>query len=202
MDQQDQKREQIIDAALKRFAHFGLSKTTMNEIASDLSFSKALLYYYFPDKLSLYAAVLEKVFAEITDIVNEALKTAETPEWATDCYIDARHDFFEKYLPLLDFNKFLNIEKYQDLKKIKDKSNESETEHLKAIIQIGVNANRYQVKDITYTAKLLFDAIMGIRTLYINNAQVQFGISKDFLKMISDRQKEIMHIFLKGLEKK
>lgn len=201
MEQQDQKREQIIDAALKRFAHFGLNKTTMNEIAGDLNFSKALLYYYFPDKLSLYAAVLEKVFAEITETVNEALKDAKTPEAAVKIYIDARKSFLEKYFPILDFNKFLDIEKYQVLKKILDKSNESEISHIKSILQIGVCVGKYKVEDIEYIAKLLFDAILGIRILYITNAQIQFGIDRKFLEMISNRQKAIMLIFLKGLEK-
>ena len=58
---QDKKRDAIIDAAEKRFSHFGVAKTTMNEIADDLSISKASLYYYFPDKLNLYAAVLKKL---------------------------------------------------------------------------------------------------------------------------------------------
>ncbi|RYZ16531.1 MAG: TetR family transcriptional regulator, partial [Chitinophagaceae bacterium] len=35
----DQKRESILEAAIRRFAHFGVSKTTMNEIAADLSIS-------------------------------------------------------------------------------------------------------------------------------------------------------------------
>ncbi|WP_017259695.1 TetR/AcrR family transcriptional regulator [Pedobacter arcticus] len=201
MDQQDQKREQIIDAALKRFAHFGLNKTTMNEIAGDLNFSKALLYYYFPDKLSLYAAVLEQVFAEITEVIDKALQDAKTPESAIKIYIEARKSFLEKYFPILDFNKFLNAEKYQVLKKLLNKSNESEIGHIKNIIQIGINAGNYQVKDIEYIAKLLFDAILGVRIIYINTAQVQFGIDKDFLNMISNRQKDIMSIFLKGLEK-
>ena len=64
---QDQKQEAIIEAAIKRFAHFGVSKTTMAEIAADLSFSKASLYYYFPDKLNLFAAV----FKTITDASRE-----------------------------------------------------------------------------------------------------------------------------------
>ncbi|MFC5284917.1 TetR/AcrR family transcriptional regulator [Pedobacter alpinus] len=200
MDQQDYKREQIIDAALKRFAHFGLSKATMNEIASDLSFSKALLYYYFPDKLSLYAAVLEKVFSEITESINEALKTAKTPEIGVKIYIEARQEFLEKYFPLLDFNKFLNIDKYQDLKKILDKSNDSEIEHLKSILEIGVKTGAYEVKNIEATAKLLFDALLGIRLLYINNVKAVFDIDKQFLNKVSNRQKELMDIFFKGLK--
>jgi TetR/AcrR family transcriptional regulator len=53
IEEQDKKKDQIIEAALNRFMHFGIPKTTMNEIADDLSISKALLYYYFPDKSSL-----------------------------------------------------------------------------------------------------------------------------------------------------
>src|ERR1700761_1681757 len=60
-DQQDIKREKILDAAHERFLHYGYSKTTMNEIAGDISMSKALLYYYFPDKSELYVAVMRKL---------------------------------------------------------------------------------------------------------------------------------------------
>ena len=50
----------IVNAAQKRFGVFGLLKTTMQEIASDLCLSKGLLYYYFPGKEHLYKAVVEK----------------------------------------------------------------------------------------------------------------------------------------------
>lgn len=200
MDSQDQKREQIIEAAIKRFAHFGLNKTTMNEIASDLNFSKALLYYYFPDKLSVYAAALDKIINEIIAVISTKLSSALNTDSAVKIYIDARQEFLEKYFTLFDFNKLLNIDKYQDLKKILDHSNQSEIKHLKTIIKIGVKTGKYQVDDIDTTAQILFDAILGIRTLYLTNTQVQFGISKEFIETISERQKQLMLIFLKGLE--
>ena len=58
------KRSLILEAAIRRFSHFGLAKTTMAEIAQDLSFSKALLYYYYPDKHSLYTAALSHVIEQ------------------------------------------------------------------------------------------------------------------------------------------
>ena len=48
----DVKRQKILEAARRRFAHYGMAKTTMAEIAQDLSFSKALLYYYFQIKIA------------------------------------------------------------------------------------------------------------------------------------------------------
>ena len=68
IDQQDIKREKILEAAYQQFLHYGYSKTTMNEIAGALSMSKALLYYYFPDKSQLYIAVTRK-------LANDYLKT-------------------------------------------------------------------------------------------------------------------------------
>lgn len=54
----DDRKEQIIEVALKRFAHYGFNKTTMSEIAVDLGITKANLYYYYPDKNSLVKDVL------------------------------------------------------------------------------------------------------------------------------------------------
>ena len=56
----EDKRNNILEIAQKRFGMYGLAKTTMQEIANDLGMSKGSLYYYFPDKERLYAAVLEK----------------------------------------------------------------------------------------------------------------------------------------------
>lgn len=199
MDPQDKKRELIIEAALKRFAHFGLNKTTMNEIAGDLKFSKALLYYYFPDKINLYAAVLEKIFAEIGLGIDIELAKASTPDGALDTYIEIRQNFLKKYFPLLDFSKLSNIEKYNDLKELLENAHKSEINHLKKIIEIGIQTKEYSIANVDYTANLLFDALHGIRLLYLTSTKIQFGIDKDFLNMVSQRQKEIATIFLKGL---
>ncbi len=71
MVETDRKRETIIDGAIKRFTHFGINKTTMNEIADDLSVSKPSLYYYFPDKGSLIMGVVERIFNDYFDTLKK-----------------------------------------------------------------------------------------------------------------------------------
>ena len=61
MTESDRKRGLILDGAIKRFSHFGINKTTMAEIAEDLSVTKPALYYYFPDKQSIIVAVADKI---------------------------------------------------------------------------------------------------------------------------------------------
>src|ERR1700749_4485889 len=93
LEQQDIKREKILDAAYQRFLHFGYSKTTMNEIAGDLSMSKALLYYYFPDKSQLYVAVMRKVAEDYLKSLAVRTNTFDSLKDAFVFQINTQHDF-------------------------------------------------------------------------------------------------------------
>lgn len=98
----DQKQEAIIEAAIKRFAHFGVAKTTMTEIATDLSLSKASLYYYFPDKLNLYAAVLTTITESGAKEDDEKLENESDPFKAIQFFLKRRTDFIIKYHNILE----------------------------------------------------------------------------------------------------
>lgn len=50
------KRQSIIEAARARFRHYGLQKTTMQEIATDADVAVGTLYRYFKDKEELFVA--------------------------------------------------------------------------------------------------------------------------------------------------
>src|SRR5271154_3916400 len=92
-DLQDIKKEKILEAANHRFLHFGYSKTTMNEIAGDLSMSKALLYYYFPDKSQLYIAVMRKVADDYMKILENKINTFSDLKEAFVFQINTQHEF-------------------------------------------------------------------------------------------------------------
>jgi AcrR family transcriptional regulator len=53
MAEKDSVRCQIVEAAKKRFSHFGYAKTTMAEVAGDCSMSPGNLYRFFPGKLDI-----------------------------------------------------------------------------------------------------------------------------------------------------
>src|SRR3984957_7278904 len=57
MGEKDTVRCQIIEAAKKRFSHFGYAKTTMAEVATDCSMSPGNLYRFFPGKLDIAEAI-------------------------------------------------------------------------------------------------------------------------------------------------
>lgn len=57
MSEKDSVRDQIVEAAKKRFSHFGYAKTTMAEVATDCGMSPGNLYRFFPGKLDIAEAI-------------------------------------------------------------------------------------------------------------------------------------------------
>nr|BBH93326.1 TetR family transcriptional regulator [Thermogemmatispora argillosa] len=55
----EDRREQIIDAALRVFARKGVARATNKDIAREAGITPGLIYYYFADKDALLQAVIE-----------------------------------------------------------------------------------------------------------------------------------------------
>ena len=64
----EEKHQLILNAAQKRFAHFGISKTSMEDIAADIGLSKSSLYYYFTTKEDIFKAVIARVEAVVPGV--------------------------------------------------------------------------------------------------------------------------------------
>ena len=62
MSGKDTVRCKIVEAAKKRFSHFGYGKTTMAEVASDCAMSPGNLYRFFPGKLDIAEAIATEDF--------------------------------------------------------------------------------------------------------------------------------------------
>ncbi len=79
-NKKEQITEEILEAANRRFGHYGYSKTTMAEIAGDCSMSAANLYRYFRDKSAIGAGIAKRYFDEESRLLNEiAARTDITP---------------------------------------------------------------------------------------------------------------------------
>lgn len=68
--ERQRRREAILEAATVVFAEHGVDGASMEAIAERCDLSKALLYYYFPDKRALHRAtavsLVERFFADLT----------------------------------------------------------------------------------------------------------------------------------------
>jgi TetR/AcrR family transcriptional regulator len=63
----DKSRTRILHAAIREFSEHGLAGARTNSIAAAAQVNKALLYYYFRDKESLYGAALDAVATQVAE---------------------------------------------------------------------------------------------------------------------------------------
>ncbi|HEY0757074.1 MAG TPA: helix-turn-helix domain-containing protein [Ktedonobacteraceae bacterium] len=56
----EDRREQIIDAAMRVFAEKGFARATNRDIAQEAGITTGLIYYYFKSKEDLFSAILEE----------------------------------------------------------------------------------------------------------------------------------------------
>ena len=57
--------EKILQIASRLFVKKGYTATSMREIAAEAGIGKATIYYHFPDKESIAAALIRQTFAQM-----------------------------------------------------------------------------------------------------------------------------------------
>ncbi|HLS96871.1 TetR family transcriptional regulator [Sphingobacterium allocomposti] len=196
----DIKRAKILEVAKRRFAHFGMAKTTMAEIAKDLSFSKALLYYYFPDKHSLYTAVLEYVINEMINKVDTYMANASDVEHAILFAIESRMETMRENYNLFEYSSSLFMQNPGELGKNLGPFFDRVRDQFSRILAIGVNNKEIVVDDVEETAELLLFSLMGMRTGVLSKdlSDCLFPTPGEF-DLILSKQKRMVKIFIRGL---
>ena len=71
--QPEESRAAILQAAAHEFAEHGIAGARTDAIAREARVNKALLYYYFKDKETLYGAVLDNAFSGLKSAVFKVL---------------------------------------------------------------------------------------------------------------------------------
>ena len=202
MVETDKKRELIIEGAIKRFIHFGINKTTMNEIADDLSVSKPSLYYYFPDKSSLILGVVDKIFKDYF----EALRKVYLPEAALEDtlanFINTGHHFFQRYYMLHlsggSPDSSLNSPELREyIMTMKNRSLEFHS----GIFSHAIDKGEIEVNDVLKITELYLASQSGITSLCIMHGNKELFPNKKDLREMLDKQIALSGIFVKGLKK-
>ena len=189
----------IIEASQKRFGLFGVEKTSMREIADDLKLSKASLYYYFPDKESLYKAVVEKEQKEFIDKITERILSIVEPEQLLREYCISRLSYFRTLLNLSR----LRLEAYSDLKPVFRETiqifKEKEKEIIKKIFNKGIASGIFYINDADQTASLFLDLLKGLRVTVINEKETMV-IEQNEYDLLLEKTIAFANLFIKGLK--
>jgi AcrR family transcriptional regulator len=200
MVETDKKRELIIEGAIKRFIHFGINKTTMNEIADDLSVSKPSLYYYFPDKTSLIIGVLDKIFSDLFDILTKEYEEDEPIEKTLLNLIEVGHRFFQKYymLHLSGGSPDASLNSVEVKTHIMEMKKRNHGLFAK-IFQKAAEKGEIENTEVDKIADLYLSSQTGITSLCIMQGNKDLFPGKKELKIMLEKQTHLCKIFLRGI---
>ena len=93
----EESRAAILQAAIREFSREGVAGARTDAIARAAGVNKALLYYYFKDKETLYAAVLDQVFGGLSQSIQKALSSDLPPREKLLAYVGAHFDYIASH---------------------------------------------------------------------------------------------------------
>ena len=194
----ENRKDQIIDAALKRFSHFGFHKTTMNEIADDLRITKANLYYYYPDKSTLIVDVLIKLANDVYAGEKEIVENYSGDLMKTMFEIlEYRSEYTRKYYVLhicenLDWIKGLDInEVMQDFYK-------RDVSLMKVLYQKSVDRGELMMDDIESCACTIVEIQKGLGIIHTISDVITGIPNESNVDMILESQKRALKLIFEA----
>jgi AcrR family transcriptional regulator len=193
-----EKITSILEAAQKRFGLYGLEKTTMSEIASDINMSKGSIYYYFPDKEQLYKAVIEKEHDEFLQKVKERIDKMSDPAEMLKEYVKINLQFFRIFLNL-SRTKLNEIKGLNPLmKEIVTSQRTKETTILINIFKKGNENGYFGIQNPEDIAILFLDLLRGLRRMIVGKKEV-FYLEKEEYDEMTKKVFLFTEIFINGL---
>ncbi len=98
--ERDQRRREILEAALGLFSQKGYEGTSMAEIAAASEFAVGTLYKFFKDKNDLYQALVADTMRQYEVPLVEALRSAGSPADRIDRFVETAAGLFVRHLPM------------------------------------------------------------------------------------------------------
>ena len=193
MPKKNQMCETIVEAARKRFAHYGFGKTTMSEIAKDCKMSPGNLYRYFDGKLDIAEEIAKyHVENQLDCVCAIARDTSQSAQERLRAYF--LYELRDGYKTLEEEPKMQEIADIISRERVEFSEwlMGREQSLISEILAAG-NANKeFDIPDVMQAAKVLQAATMKFRLPQMHSP---LSLEKLELELIA-----LLDLFMSGLE--
>jgi TetR/AcrR family transcriptional repressor of mexJK operon len=196
-----EKEKAILNAARKRFAHYGFSKVTMDEIAGDIEMGKASLYYYFPAKEDLFKAVIIEEQNEFIKEIERMLKSPISAGEKIHEYVSLRLKYFQSFINLGTAGVHSFHEIKSTFKQLFIDFEEKELTLLMQIAHEGISNNEFCSDCSDKETKVFLHILQGLRLRMLSHLKGQALEAGDYNNLLEEMN-IAANIFLKGLKNK
>jgi TetR/AcrR family transcriptional regulator len=197
----NEKVKIILHAARKRFAHYGFSKVTMDEIAGDVELGKASLYYYFPTKEELFKAVIYQEQAEFIKKIELLLQKSSTATEKLSEYVEQRLIFSRKLSNLGTLSVHSVFDFKAVFRKLYDDFELQEVNLIKNIIDEGKNTGEFLNDLPAEYPKVFLHVLHGLKLRFIRYLKEQL-MEEEIYKELESEMKIVVAVLINGMKNK
>lgn len=166
----EERREQILQAAVKVFATHGYEKTSIAKICKPIKIGRGTLYEYFGNKQALFRAIIEKHSRLIEELVEPLSMGQPATSSPAEFLLERTKAVFEELMRNRDLWSVIIREaqaRNPDTSELVRSMWKSFHEIVFREIEVGVANGHYNVKDPEFAASFLIGAGLGILEDYI-----------------------------------
>jgi TetR/AcrR family transcriptional regulator len=192
----DKRKEEIIEVAIRRFSHYGFSKTTMNEIADDVKITKANLYYYYPDKVALIKDVICSISTSLIVTAEEIVEAYDGDLFATlFALLEFRTEHMRKYY-MLYINENLDWIRDESFAEFIENIECKDLEVLQSLMNKAVSEGILKMDNVDESTAVLRSVIKGL-ALNHTIRDIMCGIPniENINKILDSQKKAVKLIF-------
>ncbi|NQT27138.1 TetR/AcrR family transcriptional regulator [candidate division KSB1 bacterium] len=176
IDKQE-KREQIIKAAVHVFASLGLPNTKMVQIAEAAGIGKGTIYEYFKNKDELFIAAYHSFIVEFGTHINQKLESLQDPT-------EKLKGYFEGWIEMLDsdFLQFADIILDMWAQGLRLKENDDSFHlgemyrqyriQITAILDEGIRQGKFKSVNTTITSSIIIGTLDGLLIQWIMDKNI------------------------------
>ena len=195
------KEELILNAAQRRFASYGYSKVTMDEIADDVGMAKASLYYYFPTKETIFRSVIQYEQEEFLTQAKEVLAHSGSASQMLVEYVRLRMKLTERLSNLSQIHQ----QAWHDVKPIFHelfkKFVRHELHYMAQILQEGKKSGEFHLEEPTKIASMILFVLQGLHLRFFRGYDQQ-AINESDHKLFEQETLVFVDTIIHGLCKK
>jgi TetR/AcrR family transcriptional regulator len=193
-----EKEKLILDAAENRFARFGFSKVTMDEIAQDIGLAKASLYYYYPTKENIFRAVVAREQDEFLEHTKGILHQLNPAREKLKAYVRQRIALGNQLLNLSAPNSTFWQESKPGFKDLFVSFSRQEMNIITAIVSEGEQNREFEVVSPGKTAELILHVLQGLRLRFLQATQTK-GETREQIENFEQQVDLLIETLLQGI---
>ncbi|PTB97340.1 hypothetical protein C9994_03395 [Marivirga lumbricoides] len=187
---------EIIESAKKQFQHYGLYKTTMEDIAKSAGKGKSTLYYYFKSKDEIFDRVIAE---EMNDFFNSVKAAVEKEVQVSDklkTYMLLKIQKLKQKANLyrLTLDTYNETDLNGHFRKLRDLYDEKEIHLISSILRKGLEEDLFGAineEDVELLSEVLVASIRGIEKEII---------TRNKFNTLEDKVELIVKIIINGLK--